>query len=135
MHCFEILLDDIVIERRERASKPVTAGLRSPLPFLRMAPNACLREPDRLRHVYLPNTPLADSLDFVSRTDEYTSLDAIKRAVDHAANEKSPADCLRRLRRRIAWRLHPDRGAPRATSETMSEANALIDRALAKLTS
>lgn len=50
-------------------------------------------------------------------------------APDHEIDLHAPPQRLKRLRRELAWRLHPDRDPARGSSP-MAEVNAAIDAAL-----
>lgn len=133
MRCFETLLEDIEIDRDYRTGHPRVWGLLCPLPVSPILQTVTGQRSVRLRNASPTKTSSDDRPNSDYRSQEYVTLDAIKKAIDVAIGEKHPVDSLNRLRRRIAARLHPDCGLPKSSGEMMSEANALIDHALASL--
>jgi len=131
MRCFETLLENIETDRLRRTPRARVLELLCPLPVSAIPPTASKDRTDPPAYLSIDISDKRVKSD--SGHYEYFTVDAIKSAIDKATKESRAADGLSQLRRRIAARLHPDRGLPESSEEIMAEANALIDRALVNL--
>ncbi len=130
MRCFERLLTNIEDDRKRHSEhlKRAQQYIRQSFPDTEIGKTVSLISPaynkyylDNIENEYVPPR--------LSATSQIT-MPLIETIVDEAARTKDPHANLRKLRRQLAWRLHPDRRSNHYSDVLLAQANARIDRAL-----
>jgi hypothetical protein len=133
MRCFESLLINIENDRHGNFRPETIARKNIQTHILQHEPRATSAAPKNASFVYRHENNCETHIRNEIAFEFPVTLNLIEKAVNEAARTKDAVIHLGRLRRQLAWGLHPDRHINYGTTALLAEANACIDRALAQL--
>jgi hypothetical protein len=133
MRCFESLLTNIENDRQRFFTPEASARTCIQTRFLQHEPEAVYSGPKSISSIYQIDKHFEARINNEIPVKLPVTLKQIQKAVDDAARTRDAVIHLGRLRRQLAWSLHPDRHIDHATAVLLAEANACIDRALTQV--
>lgn len=133
MRCFESLLTNIENDRHRNFRPETIAPIYIQTCFLQHDPDDAASGQKDASFIYQLDNNYETHIRKESSVQRPVTLNLIEKAVDEAAQTRDAAIHLCRLRRQLAWSLHPDRHIGHGTAVLLAEANACIDHALAQL--